>query len=231
MVGAKRLRAIDLYSGVGGWSLGLRMAGVEVVASYERWSPANVTNFKNNRHQAQTVNIRDLSLDDLPADIDLVLGSPPCTQFSYSNRGGGGDLNDGLQDIIKFLTVVRHVQPKAWAMENVPRVGRIIDQELRPGGRLHEFAELGISHRTVDMSEYGVPQRRKRCIAGNIDFELLESYRAGLRKPTLGVVVRALSSSPVIDPVYRIELPTAELHDHDYEEFLNEEEERINRAG
>ncbi len=29
---AKTVRAIDLYSGVGGWSLGLRLAGVEVVA-------------------------------------------------------------------------------------------------------------------------------------------------------------------------------------------------------
>jgi DNA (cytosine-5)-methyltransferase 1 len=38
---ATTVRAIDLYSGVGGWSLGLRLAGVEVVASYELWGPAN----------------------------------------------------------------------------------------------------------------------------------------------------------------------------------------------
>lgn len=37
------LRAIDLYSGVGGWSLGMRLAGINVVASYERWGPANET--------------------------------------------------------------------------------------------------------------------------------------------------------------------------------------------
>ena len=34
------MRAIDLYAGIGGWSLGLRLAGVEVVSSYEWWRPA-----------------------------------------------------------------------------------------------------------------------------------------------------------------------------------------------
>ena len=66
-----KLRAIDLYSGVGGWSLGLRLANVEVVASYEKWGPANETNFKNNFHQAQTVDIRRLALADQLADVVL----------------------------------------------------------------------------------------------------------------------------------------------------------------
>ena len=51
----KPLRAIDLYSGIGGWGLGLKLAGIDVVASFEHWGPANETNFKNNHHQAQTV--------------------------------------------------------------------------------------------------------------------------------------------------------------------------------
>jgi hypothetical protein len=34
------MRAIDLYSGIGGWALGLRLAGIEVVASYEWWDKA-----------------------------------------------------------------------------------------------------------------------------------------------------------------------------------------------
>jgi hypothetical protein len=64
-----KLRAIDLYSGVGGWFLGLRLAGIDVVGSYDLSGPANETNFKNNRHQAQSVHIRRLSFEDLPGDI------------------------------------------------------------------------------------------------------------------------------------------------------------------
>jgi DNA (cytosine-5)-methyltransferase 1 len=227
---AKIVRAIDLYSGVGGWSLGLRLAGIEVVASYELWGPANETNFKNNSHQAQTVDIRRLAIDDLPGDIDIVVGSPPCTQFSYSNRGGGGDLADGLKDIIQFLTIVDHLKPRMWAMENVPRVAKIIEKELEPGGVLAKFAHLGCATHVVDMAEYGIPQRRRRCIAGNFDIELLKSFMSKAHAPTLGAVVTALAADPVVDPLYGLSIPRPDLIDHVEEDLLSAEEVRINRS-
>ncbi|WP_181169927.1 DNA (cytosine-5-)-methyltransferase [Mesorhizobium sp. B2-4-2] len=225
-----KLRAIDLYSGVGGWSLGLRLAGIEVVASYERWGPANETNFKNNLHQAQTVDIRRLSFDDLPKNIDIVVGSPPCTQFSFSNRGGSGNLDDGLEDIIRFLSVVDHIRPKVWAMENVPRVASIIEKELKEGGRLHKFSHLGLQAHVVNMEDFGVPQRRRRCIAGNFDFGLLETYVEKATACTLGEVIKALSADPVIDPLYGLSKPRVEVSDNHQEDCLNEEEIRINRS-
>jgi DNA (cytosine-5)-methyltransferase 1 len=225
----RKPRAIDLYSGVGGWSLGLRLAGIDVIASYEHWGPANETNFKNNLHQAQTVDIRRLALDELPSDIDIVVGSPPCTQFSFSNRGGSGDLDDGLVDIICFLTIVDHLKPRVWAMENVPRVAPILIKELKPGGRLHRFAHLGLEPHIVNMEAFGLPQRRRRCVAGNFDHPLLTSYTPR-RGPTLGAVVRALAKDPVVDPIYGISMPQSALFDHDVEAVLNEEEIRINRA-
>lgn len=162
MARSKRtLRAIDVYSGVGGWGLGLRMAGIEVVASYDKWPAANETNLKNNRHHAQTADVRRLVLSKLPKNIDIVVGSPPCIEFSYSNRGGNGNIDDGLEDIIKFLTIVSHVKPKAWAMENVPRVAHILEKELKPKGQLARFAKLGIRYHIVDMAEFGLPQRRR----------------------------------------------------------------------
>ncbi|RTL53463.1 MAG: DNA (cytosine-5-)-methyltransferase [Rhodocyclaceae bacterium] len=229
-MGKKKLRAIDLYSGVGGWSLGLRMAGINVVASYERWGMANETNFKNNRHQAQTVDIRRLSLDELPTDIQIVVGSPPCTQFSYSNRGGNGDIADGLKDIIKFLTIVDYLKPKVWAMENVPRVAEILEQELLPGGCLRKFKHLNLKSHIVNMEEFGLPQKRQRCIAGNFDFELLESYKSATHKCTLGKVIKALAKKKIVDPIYGIEMDRADLRDHVTERALNSEEERINMA-
>jgi DNA (cytosine-5)-methyltransferase 1 len=226
----KGLRAIDLYSGVGGWSCGLQMAGISVVASYEKWGAANETNFKNNLHQAQTCDIRRLSFDDLPRDIDIVVGSPPCTEFSFSNRGGNGDIEDGLQDFFQFLTVVDHIKPKAWAMENVPRVAGILLHELAPGGSLHYFSHLGTRLHVVNMEDFGIPQRRKRCIAGNFNLDLLLSYADRTRRRTLGDVVSALSHDPVTDPLFGIKLPGAQLLDHVPEAGLNLEEERINRT-
>lgn len=230
MAKARKLRAIDLYSGVGGWSLGLKLAGIDVVASYERWGPANETNFKNNRHQAQSVDIRRLELRDLPQSIDIVVGSPPCTQFSFSNRGGGGDIADGLQDIIKFLTVVEHLKPTYWVMENVPRLASILGREFGKGGKLARFRHLKAQTRIINMEDFGVPQRRRRCIAGNINFDLLDTYIPRLQKVTMGDVIKALTCDPVVDPLYRITLQREDLHDHLPEVHLTAEEVRINKA-
>jgi len=232
MTRSKRaLRAIDLYSGVGGWALGLRMAGVKIIASFDRWAAANETNRANNHHISETVDVRKLPLKKIPRNIDIVVGSPPCTQFSYSNRGGNGDIEDGLKDIKKFLTIVKHVKPKFWAMENVPRVAHILEEELNAGGRLAQFANLGIKHYIVDMADYGLPQRRKRCIAGNFDYELVRSLGIGSRAPTLGKIVNALSKTDVIrDPLYGIKMSRSELVDHVTEDFLNDEELQINKA-
>lgn len=224
------MRAIDLYSGVGGWSLGLALSGIEVVASYERFEPANETNRRNNRHAAFRSDIRTMNLADLPTDIDLVVGSPPCTQFSYSNRGGGGDLADGLKDIARFLTIVRHLRPTFWAMENVPRLAGIFEKELAAGGALAEFADLTPTVELINMEDWGLPQRRKRCIVGNINFGLLRSYALDANAVSLGDVITALQRQTVIDPVFGTVLEREAITDHVAEEPLNEEEARVNRS-
>lgn len=223
------MRAIDLYAGVGGWALGLEMAGFSVVDSYEWWKPAITTHGKNLRTKVHECDIRQLKLTELPKKIDVVVGSPPCTQFSFSNRGGKGDIADGLVDVEKFLEVVSFLKPKYWAMENVPRVKEILDAELMKGGCLERFATLGITSMILDMSDFGLPQKRRRCIAGNFDFQLLLGYRATFKRRNLGEVLSSLSKDKVVDPIYGISLSRDALTDHETESPLNEEEERMNR--
>src|SRR5260221_2028685 len=124
----KMATAIDLYSGIGGWTLGLKNACIAVLSSYEWWKDANRTHNINFGTNHKEINIRELKMSELPNPnkIDFVVGSPPCTQFSYANRGGNGDLADGLIDINKFLEVVQYLQPKYWAMENVPLLAKIL---------------------------------------------------------------------------------------------------------
>jgi DNA (cytosine-5)-methyltransferase 1 len=223
------VRAIDLYAGVGGWALGLKMAGITVTDSYEWWKPAIATHDKNLRSRVHECNIRELQLTALPNRVDVVVGSPPCTQFSFSNRGGKGDIEDGLVDIEKFLEVVAYLKPKFWAMENVPRVKEILDAELKEGGRLSRFARLDLKSAIIDMSDFGLPQRRRRCIAGNFDFDLLLSYRDECEDRSLGDVLTALSRAMVVDPNYGQAVAHRNLTDHEPELALNEEEERMNR--
>lgn len=225
------MRAIDLYAGIGGWSLGLRLAGIEVVASYERWHAAIDTHNGNHGGSIEPVDIRKLDVGDLPKDIDLVVGSPPCTEFSYSNRGGSGNLSEGLKDLVKFLEIVDHLQPRYWALENVPRVADVLREGFQTAGHpLHRFSHLTPEIEIIDFSRFGTPQSRRRCIAGNIPFELIKAYSERLPPRTLGDVVRTLSAkSPTVrDPVWSLELPRAALTEMEAEPALNAEERRMN---
>lgn len=228
--GCREVRAIDLYAGIGGWSLGLRLAGVEVVASYEWWQPAIDTHNGNLGDALKPVDVRQLDLAGLPPDIDLVVGSPPCTEFSYSNRGGGGDIAEGLNDLVKFLEVVDHLKPKWWALENVPRVAKVLERGLAdPKHVLHRFEHLKPRIEVVDFSDYGTPQSRKRCIAGNIPFDLIKAYRALLPGRTLGDVVSGVAArDEVVDPVWGVRLPASQLTETEAEPALNSEEFRMN---
>lgn len=227
------MAAIDLYSGIGGWTLGFRMAGIEVASSYEWWKDANNTHNKNFGSTHNERNIRELRLEELPNpdDIEFVIGSPPCTQFSYANRGGKGDIADGLVDINKFLEIVEHLNPRYWAMENVPRVAKILAREIEKGGSLHKFKYLFRNNgiRVYDSSRFGVPQKRKRMIAGNLPFDLLESYMDFTPSISMGDVIEALNQDTIIDPIYGTVLNKEELSDHIKETPLSPEEARVNR--
>jgi DNA (cytosine-5)-methyltransferase 1 len=222
------LRVLDLYAGVGGWSVGFKLAGFEIVKSYEWWKPAADTHRANTLSEVEVRDIRNLDLSTLPDDIDIVIGSPPCTQFSYSNRGGSGNLADGLVDIEQFLRVVAFIKPKAWAFENVPRVKSVLEREISLGGALEKYHKLfsDAQVQIFDIGDFGVPQRRKRCIAGNFDFDRLRSYSPVTADITLGQVVNRLHER--VEPIYK-KTQFDEIADNQPEEPLNWEEERFNR--
>lgn len=226
------MKAIDLYSGIGGWALGLKIAGIDVVASYERWENAANTKERNLGIPVQRVDIRKMDFDLLPSDVDIVVGSPPCNEFSFSNRGGSGDVVKGLKDIARFFEVVEFIRPRYWAMENVPRVASLLDEELTSDGALSDFVNLRESMHVevIDMSRFGLPQRRNRCVAGNFDFILLDGYAELCTEITLGDVVSCLEKRRPKDVNFRQIVKRSLITDHEKEPFLDEEETRINKA-
>jgi DNA (cytosine-5)-methyltransferase 1 len=223
------VNCIDLYSGIGGWTLGMHLAGIEPIASYEWNVDSNETHNRNFGTRTKETDIRTLELSDLPkpGSIDIVVGSPPCTQFSFSNRGGSGNMEDGLVDIFKFLSVVEYLRPKFWAMENVPRVSGILEKLLVEHPAFRRFKSMVAVNCVVDCSDYGTPQRRKRMICGDFPLHSLLALRGKFTPTTLGDIVSSLKDGVRIDPLYGWSVN--EVTDHVLEEPLNQEELRLNR--
>ncbi|MDA1131258.1 MAG: DNA cytosine methyltransferase [archaeon] len=93
-----RLKAIDLFAGAGGLSLGLELAGIEVVGSVE-YCPKAVITYKHNfpGHVSMCKDITEFPPEEMEAalkeqkglskkDIDIIAGGPPCPGFSNIGR-------------------------------------------------------------------------------------------------------------------------------------------------
>ncbi|MDH5019020.1 DNA cytosine methyltransferase [Halobacterium rubrum] len=166
------IRAVDLFSGAGGLTYGLRGAGIDVRAGFDI-EPECEYPYEANNEGAEFVET-DLSEGNSIAEIreylsgdeeyTLVAGCAPCQPFSTMSNGNKnqkeGHEKWGLMG--EFAEIVSEVEPDLVTMENVP--------EARKAEPYDEFrstlSELGysISDGLVDCPDYGVPQERKRLV-------------------------------------------------------------------
>ncbi|WP_315727479.1 MULTISPECIES: DNA cytosine methyltransferase [unclassified Bradyrhizobium] len=164
--------AIDLFSGCGGLTLGLKLAGFQVLAAIEKDALA-VETYKAN-HSGVVVchdDIRAVKAASLrkhlklaTGELDLLAGCPPCQGFSALRTRNGArqkrDKRNGL--ITEMLRFTRAFLPKTIMMENVPGLAehwsfKKLCRDLRSLGYRVEWD-------IKDARHYGVPQRRKRLI-------------------------------------------------------------------
>ena len=70
------MRAIDLFCGCGGLSLGFQNAGIQIVRAYDNWDKAvNIYNANFVNHKAELKNAYDITVDELKAyNPDLIIG-------------------------------------------------------------------------------------------------------------------------------------------------------------
>jgi DNA (cytosine-5)-methyltransferase 1 len=168
----RRLKAIDLFSGCGGLTLGLKKAGFRVIGAVEIDSVA-VETYKSN-HRRVVVWEQDLSrlpvavvmrkLKLRPGQLDLLAGCPPCEGFStLRTLNGHRPVDDPRNELLfEFMRFVRVLRPKAVMLENVPALAK----DRRMTRALKELAALGYhcSWSILNTADYGVPQRRKRLL-------------------------------------------------------------------
>lgn len=87
------MNVLDLFSGIGGFSLGLERAGMRTVAFCEIQTDCHPTLRAQWPHVPIYSDVRDLSAARLRADgitADLIAGGFPCQDASFANIGGRG---------------------------------------------------------------------------------------------------------------------------------------------
>ena len=153
---------IDLFSGAGGLTLGLKAAGVRTIAAVEVEPNRIATYLKHTSAETMLVSdIRQVDFTPFRRRIDLLYGGPPCQPFS------SGGLRRAMADernmIPHFLRAVEIIDPASVLLENVPG--------LASGDRVHylqsiveQLEQLGYStaSKVLNAADFGVPQKRRR---------------------------------------------------------------------
>lgn len=185
----KPLTVVDLFSGVGGFTLGfLKARGEDGQRLFDPRLLVDVDKeaaftFKSNHPEIPFL-VRDLktvSADDIKKyarveQVDVVVGGPPCQGFSMNGKRLFDDeRNQLLKDFVRLVAALR---PKVALMENVPSL-------LGAHGAHAEEVEQKLSEAGFDSdamvlqaTDYGVPQIRRRAffIAFRKDLEIAPSF-------------------------------------------------------
>lgn len=165
------LNSIDLFSGAGGLSEGMKQAGFNVLAAVENNFDAAKT-FKVNNPDAHIFesDIRLVSPTEIKnktglsrGELDILSGCPPCQGFSTLTSKY--DENDQRNSLINEVSrLVRELLPRAVMIENVPGLMTRGSNFLE--SFIEELKELGYrcSYDVLQVADYGVPQERRRFV-------------------------------------------------------------------
>jgi DNA (cytosine-5)-methyltransferase 1 len=151
------LRVLDLFSGIGGFSLGLERAGMQAVAFCEVDPWCRRILAKHWPGVPIYEDVRTLAATDL-GPVDVIAGGFPCQDISVAGNGAGitGE-RSGLWS--EFARLIGEIRPRYAIIENV---AALLDRGLCDV--LGDLAALGYDAEwhCIPASHVGAPHRRDR---------------------------------------------------------------------
>src|SRR5215831_15701165 len=183
------MRAVSLFSGVGGFELGFDRAGIETVLQVEQdpvclsvlarhWPETERRDdvrqvdarafggrgrdVARAVHRSDAESLRPQWRDEVDGPVDLVYGGFPCQDVSVAGQRAG--LSGQRSSLwFEFERILSELRPRWTVIENVP--GLLSSNAGRDFARiLMGLGELGYgwAYRVLDARWFGVPQRRRR---------------------------------------------------------------------
>ncbi len=258
-VGERLIRVVDLFSGVGGLTLGACEAARSLgLAAESAWAVdfdasaigCHAANFGPHAEAADLAEVfdpcfdarlsaRERRLRQDVGEIDVLLGGPPCQGHSdLNNYSRRDDPKNGLYGTM--ARAARVLRPRHVVVENVAGAahdrGGVVQATVEALERLGYTMSVGL----VDAVRLGVPQRRRRLLVvgssgSPLDFDALHDQYCGEPRDlrwAIADLVDVLADVPFDTP----STPSADnrrriayLHEHDLFDLPDEQRPACHR--
>jgi DNA (cytosine-5)-methyltransferase 1 len=176
-----KMRAIDLFAGVGGVRLGFERAGFSTIFANDFEPACKETYDLNSKEASLTImDINNLRISDLP-EFDLLLGGFPCQAFSIAGYRKGFNDDKGRGSLFfKIAEIIAERKPKAFFLENVKNLkmhdnGKTFSVIKKTLENLGYYIKSEILN---SMTHGNVPQNRERIfIVGFLDKKSFDKFK------------------------------------------------------
>jgi DNA (cytosine-5)-methyltransferase 1 len=154
----EKMNVLDLFSGIGGFSLGLERAGMKTVAFCEIDKKAQLVLKKHWPEVPIFEDVSKIRREDVGEQVDVICGGFPCQDISLAGRGEGLDgKRSGLW--FEFHRLIKEIRPRYAIIENVSALrSRGLDKVL------WSLSEIGYDAEwhCIPASAVGAPHQRDR---------------------------------------------------------------------
>ncbi len=229
------LTSIDLFSGCGGLTKGLSMAGIRSILASDIDDNCEKTfnrNFPNVPFIRKDITeITKSEVDKLIGDItpDIIVGGPPCQGFSLANKRRNKVADDPRNRLFYgFVKFINWYSPRLFVMENVKGLlsmqkGAVLKTILEEFSHSGQFGGYDVDYRVLLASDYGVPQNRERVIVIGVrrDLNITPRFPEPLELDHKVTLDEAISDLPQIQACEGSEVMTYPIEpQNDYQRLM-----------
>jgi len=174
-----KFNVLSLFAGAGGFDLGFSSTGHNIVCANEIMEHAADT-YRINHPGTPFVfgdvlkSIHEIRRKVNNERIDIVIGGPPCQDFSTAGMQVAGERADLS---ISYIRIALSYQPRWIIMENVPAIRYAGKKHLADIKDILRHAGYDYTEIILNADQFGVPQHRRRFF--------LIAYRGTLLVPVL----------------------------------------------
>lgn len=231
----QKIKLLSFFSGIGAFEEALFNLNIDYeLVGFSEINPHSIKSYCKLHNVSESYNLGDITkinMSNLPI-ADIITHGSPCTDFSLSGKGKGGDKGSNTRSSLMWHTLdaIKNVMPKVVLWENVKNV--LSYKHIHNFNKyIDELNKLGYTsyYKILNSKHFNVPQNRERIFVISVlgEHENFEFPKEVLTNKCINDVLE-----PIVDKKYYLSDKAFNLYlDNKKIGIMNASSNRKSQAG